>query len=552
MTKKRLLYSLASIVLLSFPWLGGSGITLLVALVPLLMLQQDIANERASLQNAANGKHEQKSAGKRGTDGKNGKSAGSKSHRPRLWTYPAVIFGVWWGVCTWWVAYAFFPGAVLSVLIGSLLCTSAFMLYDLVWRKGPKALAYTILVTAWICYELLYIRGAVSFPWLTLGGGFSNDVKLVQWYEFTGMFGGSLWVLVVNLLVYELIRNRHSRKLAVATVTTVIFPVALSLVMYFTYKEPAETVSVEVVQPNIDPYTEKFGTMSQQEQTQTIIDMIENGPRDMDYIVLPETALYEDIWEHQLEGSWSLAMLRRYIFDYSPSTTIVTGAVTHRLYADKASVTARPYGDLYSDHYNSAIRLDTTSHIDIHHKSILVIGAESTPAFIRPLEAILPDLGGISGNYGSDSVRKVFVSPTGVRSSAAICYESIYGQYYTEFVRNGAQIMFIITNDGWWKDTPGYRQHFSYARLRAIETRRSIARSANTGISGFIDQRGVVLDKLGWGVRGLIDGRLSLNDRLTFYVRYGDIIGRVAVLVLALSLLYFMAYRVKRRNNLTE
>jgi len=112
--------------------------------------------------------------------------------------------------------------------------------------------------------------------------------------------------------------------------------------------------------------------------------------------------------------------------------------------------------------------------------------------------------------------------------------------------------MFVISNDGWWDDTPGYRYLFAYSRLRAIENRRSIARSANTGRSGFIDQRGDVGETLGWDERGALTAELSLNDRLTFYTRYGDVIGRLAGYVFVLSLLYFMAYRVRRRSHLVE
>ena len=119
-------------------------------------------------------------------------------------------------------------------------------------------------------------------------------------------------------------------------------------------------------------------------------------------------------------------------------------------------------------------------------------------------------------------VRKVFTAPGGVRAGPAICYEAVYGEYFTEFVRNGAQVMCVISNDGWWRDTPGHRYLFAYSRLRAVENRRSIARSANTGISGFIDQRGDVLQKLGWDQRGALTDSLSLNDRMTFYTRYGD------------------------------
>lgn len=112
--------------------------------------------------------------------------------------------------------------------------------------------------------------------------------------------------------------------------------------------------------------------------------------------------------------------------------------------------------------------------------------------------------------------------------------------------------MCIISNDGWWRDTPGYRYLFAYSRLRAVETRRSIARSANTGISGFIDQRGDVSGKLGWDVRDTSTRSLATNDRMTFYTRYGDLIGRIGCYVFILSMLYFMAYRIKRRSHIVD
>ena len=171
---------------------------------------------------------------------------------------------------------------------------------------------------------------------------------------------------------------------------------------------------------------------------------------------------------------------------------------------------------------------------------------------LKKLKFLTVDLGGISGQLGMDSVRRVFASPRGVWGGPAICYEAIYGEYFTEFVRRGAELMFVISNDGWWDDTPGYRYLFAYSRLRAIESRRSIARSANTGRSGFIDQRGDVGETLGWDERGALTAELSLNDRLTFYTRYGDVIGRLAGYVFVLSLLYFMAYRVRRRSHLVE
>mgnify|MGYP000151679582 CR=1 FL=1 len=88
--------------------------------------------------------------------------------------------------------------------------------------------------------------------------------------------------------------------------------------------------------------------------------------------------------------------------------------------------------------------------------------------------------------------------------------------------------MTIITNDGWWRDTPGYRQHLSFASLRAIETRRDIARCANTGISAFINSRGEIISQTAWNEAAALKGSVSLNDRKTIFVVWGDLIGQAS------------------------
>ena len=118
-----------------------------------------------------------------------------------------------------------------------------------------------------------------------------------------------------------------------------------------------------------------------------------------------------------------------------------------------------------------------------------------------------------------------------------ICYESIYPEFCTQYVRKGAQAICVITNDGWWGNTAGYRQHFSYSRLRAIELRRDIARCANTGISAFIDQRGDVLEQSKWWTPDVLHARINLTTKQTFFALYGDIVGRLCYMMFALLFL---------------
>ena len=163
------------------------------------------------------------------------------------------------------------------------------------------------------------------------------------------------------------------------------------------------------------------------------------------------------------------------------------------------------------------------------------------PAVFKYIEKFAIDLGGISGSLGMQEEREAFFTANKKFAAGPIvCYESVYGEYVTEYVIKGANFLAIITNDGWWGDTPGYRQHLKYASLRAIETRRSIVRSANTGITATINQRGEIENKTSWWKEDAIKATININNNLTFYTRFGDYLGVLAIcitLVIGLSLM---------------
>jgi apolipoprotein N-acyltransferase len=154
------------------------------------------------------------------------------------------------------------------------------------------------------------------------------------------------------------------------------------------------------------------------------------------------------------------------------------------------------------------------------------------------LRNVFFNLGGASGSLGSQDEASVFELKDESKAAPVICYESVFGEYLTDYVKKGAELIVIITNDGWWRNTPGYKQHLSFARLRAIETRRSVARSANTGISAFINQRGDLVETTRWWEEAAIKGILNLNDEVTFYVKYGDYIARISMFVSVLLILF--------------
>ncbi len=525
---KKLLLVLCSVVLLAAGWLRISGLTLLAAFVPLLLISYRYDASRRSFW----------------------KMAG--------WT--ALTITLWSVATVWWVWNAAPIGVVAATVVQVVLFGTAFMIYHYTSKRCRPALANVLLVAGWLAAEYIYLANEqISFPWLVLGNGFANDTWAVQWYEYTGALGGSLWVLVSNLLLFNLIIATERRAWILREALWIALPLIASAVIGATWRQPAAgEATVTVIQPNIDSYTEKF-FMPQQWQDSVMLALAAEAPADADLIVLPETAIEDDLWEESLAYSASLNRLRTFLRTQRPAAAFISGATTYRQYPDEATVSSRPLRNgTWYDAFNSALMIDTTATVTIHHKNKLVIGVEMMPfmKILKPFTQYIVDLGGTTGQLGRDGICRVFSHPTPegttIRTAAPVCYESVYGDYFTGFAAGGAQMICVITNDGWWDDTPGYRQHFSYSRLRAIETRRWIVRSANTGISGFIDPLGRPQETLGWEVRGTLTRTVPLYDGLTDYVRYGDLLGRVSCYVFLLSMLYYAVYRIRRRSLLID
>jgi apolipoprotein N-acyltransferase len=225
-------------------------------------------------------------------------------------------------------------------------------------------------------------------------------------------------------------------------------------------------------------------------------------------------------------------------------TPFLLGASTAQYYATKEPPTfsaRKMYHDEgYYDSYNSAILVSKNDSVPVYHKSRLVPGVERIPfpVLTKPLNSLAIDLGGTIGSLGIQEEREVFTVPgSSIIAAPVICYESVYGAFVGDYVKNGANLLCIITNDGWWDDSPGYRQHLSYAKLRAIEHRRSIARSANTGISGFINQRGELMQTSSWWREDALKQELKLNENKTLYTLLGDYIYAIAAFVSVLLLI---------------
>ncbi len=518
-------------MLLSAAWpAGGFAPLLFVALVPLLWVEENIA------------------------------AKGYKYSGIKLFPYTYITFLVWNVLTTYWVYHSSAFGGIIAFTLNALFQTLVFQLFHFTKKHTGETAGYTSLVVYFIAWEYFHLQWDLSWPWLTFGNGFSEYYKWIQWYEYTGVFGGYLWMFVSNIVVFLILKDAitlHNYKPVVAKVNFlflwIAIPICLSLYIYQTYTEKANPVNIVVVQPNIDPYNEKFDGMTASEQLEKMLTLAKQKiDSTTDYLIGPETALVEGIWENKIETSNSIQRIRQFLADY-PNLKFVLGLSSYRMYenGEKTSSTARPWRkkkNMSWDAYNTGMQMQDGHPIQLYHKSKLVPGVEKMPfpSLLKPLEKYAIDLGGMPGSLGVQDKRSVFVSYSDNKKIApAICYESIYGEYCGEYIKNGAGLIFIITNDGWWKDTPGYRQHCSYARMRAIESRRSIARSSNTGTSCYINQRGDIEQPTKFWVPAVIKGTINYNEEITFYTKHGDYIVWIASILSLMLLVYAF---IKRFN----
>lgn len=491
----------------------------------------------------------------------------------RMWLWHYSAFVLWNAVTTFWVCNATVGGGIFAVLANAFQMSLIFGTFRYSRKVFSGVTSYVFLALAWIAWEKYYLTVAqISWPWLVLGNSFAGTVSLVQWYEYFGSLGGSLWIWACNLGLFGLMVvlsdgtwdrfNVKAKTVSVASYAVILLaPMIWSLAIYQNYKETDDPLVALTLQPNIDPYN-KFEAMPQTRQNAILMDLMHRNmpvaPEGAPVLVLaPETFTGDIVMGH----SDLSPTMRRFKTELQacPNVNLLFGASTYEyLSPENRTVTARKLNSgNYVQSHNTAWITDGSGREQFYHKSKLVVAVEMTPypkVFV-PIDNLL---GGVMGRcVGQDEVSLLdcvsYDADGSVSRSVpvgcAVCYESVYGEHCIEYVRKGARLLTVITNDSWWGNTPGYRQHLRYASLRAIETRRDIVRSANTGISAFINQRGDIVSRTSWWQPDALPGVANLNDKVTMFVSQGDIVGRLSVFLTVLFLLCICVRRLTVNNQ---
>lgn len=529
----KLALSVLTGLILSLAWyVRGAAIIIMLAFVPLFWLSDISLKE-----------------GKRNAFG-----------RGILLFYPA--FFVFNLITTYWIAYCTVPGAAAAVIANALLQTLVFATWHACRKQVQNRLLQAVmLISFMVAFEYLHLNWDLTWPWLVLGNVFANMPAMVQWYSITGTLGGTVWILICNFLVYcDPLTNREQKNRArktgsILTLACLLVPMFISLLMYkLTDRKMDKATPIEavIVQQNTDPWVEEYSLTNTQE-IQRILDVAQPYINEKTNLVItPESAVahtidMEALRKHTfMEGDTrfeGFALLDSVTTVY-PNLNFVLGLSTVSISDHKTSPVAQEYAPgQFIEFFNTAGFYNNNGLVSHYHKSRLVPGVEKMPfpKVFAFLEDALIKLGGSNSSLGNDTEQRTFefeVDGKPMRIGTAICYESVYGELVGNFVKNGANVLCVITNDSWWDDSPGHRQHFEMSRLRAIETRRYVLRAANGGFSGVIDPLGKVLEKTNYDERTAIKTTVYANSGETFYVKHGDYLAKISIIITIISLIY--------------
>ena len=480
----------------------------------------------------------------------------------RFFRYSYFTFFLFSVITLYWVGgFTHLKDPYLMLAGGSLLLWQPFFftlpasLYYFIRKRINNQFAPIAFPFIWVTFEWLYALGEFAFPWLTIGNTQTYNLEKIQFIDITGVYGISLWVLIVNMLIYFLLQSlmkNKSRRIRNTFLTAIVLVFVLPNFYTPTVDKERLTkitkrnINVGIVQPNIDPWDKWEGANTltgRWKQVQNYLQLIgENANDSTDIVVLPESAIllnlpsfYQQFYEFKnITDSLNVAVISGYakVKYYEEMNAPVTSSVIKGT-------------NVRYDSFNSIMFTEPgTNEVQSYSKMRLVPLAERIPYAEKVPFLIEPLRWGVGiSNWGKGSDSTIFYSHKfNVKFLAMVCYESIFPEFVSSFVNKGAEFLVFITNDSWWGNTSGARQHQQYAVLRAIENRRWVVRCANGGISSFIDPFGNAYDKTGMYVQAYIQHKIMPLTERTYYSQHGDWLARICASITLIMFLFSIGY----------
>jgi apolipoprotein N-acyltransferase len=355
--------------------------------------------------------------------------------------------------------------------------------------------------------------GLLAFPWISLATTQADYLAPIQLVEFTGIYGMTFWIILLNTQLYRLLTSPAPLlpRLRIWTAVVLVLPwiYGYGRMLSFPAQSSNEAeLSIAVVQPNMGPH-EKWDRSKRQWVFEVLDSLyVEAAQKGVDMVVWPESAVPTYLRRDRFRRRFIQNRVEEF------GVPLFTGALDF----DRK--------DGFLKHYNSIFMFNVDGSLESYYKIHLVPLAE-----YNPLDAQVSLTENLSFGHYNPGTRYTDFFLKESQFAGVICYESSFPRLVHRLVSQGARFLVVVVNDGWFGNTSEPYQHVALSRLRAVEHRMPVLRSANTGISVHVDKAGRFKSKLDLDERGIIYAGFSPSDGLTFYGRFGDLFAFLITLV---------------------
>ena len=399
--------------------------------------------------------------------------------------------GLLWLFCLYLALYHGLFGLIVSLL-----------------AKSSQRLALVLSPVVWVAVELARTRIS-GFPWDLLGTAQVDNIPLARIATFTGVYGISLEIVVVNAALaagFLVPRSRRRSLLLVGLASAVLLQAPRWL--------PAPRLATDraalLVQENIPVldstdwtrtyFADTLGDLKQ-------LSLHSGGEPRPSLVVWPESPAPFYTGDPLFRAELSQIAMGDHAWVLAGSIGI-----------ENANASTSPPQP--TQIFNSAALVSPTGEWDGRYDKVhLVPFGEYVP-----FKELLSFAGGLTkevGDFSPGSSRAPL--PAGnQRLGVFICYESVFPNEVRLLADNGAQVFVNISNDGWYGDSGAYAQHLQQARMRAVENARWLLRTTNTGVTAAIDPDGRVVQSVPRKLRVALEASYALSHQTTFYTRHGD------------------------------
>ncbi len=387
-------------------------------------------------------------------------------------------------------------------------------------KRGLAAGITSLAVLSLVC-EFLLLRSPLALPWFLLGHSQADALLFNQFIDLTGVLGLSLWIWLLNGAAFVAVRTPGSRRALAGLVftTSLVGALAYGNARHADLR-PAGDLSIGVVQPALSPAVWADGDSDRRMNrlfalSDSLLASEPETPPAM--VVWPETAVPRTETPRERRELYEIL----HTWTAAANTTLITGTIRP----------ARSGSASNNLPYNSAAIFHGDRSVDHYDKRVLVPFAEGIPGarYWSTLNTLQIDAGGVPGYQKGKGPG--YLSMADASFAVGICFESLFGYLSHEALQRGASFILILAQNGWWGDSPGPRQHQSFTRLRAIESRRAVVLASASGTTSLIRADGRIARELGWMAPTAARFEVPVHRLNTWYSRFGDVIGWAAVML---------------------